>query len=379
MPKIQRKNVIIALKLLVFCALLIVLAVLFGTKDNPRTNDAPQYQTSSLTLDVFSPVAQKITASKEYIGFVMPVHSVGVRPFISGFIEDVRVSGGQNVQKGDILVVLRQAEYIARKNAAKAAVEQAQASFKNADSYYRRLTNAGSQAIAAADKDKAYAAFLTAKAALSQAKADYDLAVVNYDYTVIKAPVSGVVGNVSLTKGQYVSPAAQLFQIVQTNPIRVVFSITDKEYIDFLQSAAPLSDSVLKIRLSNGTSYPYTGKLRFTDNALDKKTNTLAVYADFENPDGLLISNAYVTVFLERFYDNAVFINSESVSLSPEGVSVQVVNNGKVSQKTVDVIAEKENGYVVKNTFNINDFIVLTPLLRQPSEKVSLNVISRKS
>ena len=73
------------------------------------------------------------------------------------------------------------------------------------------------------------------EAQLAAAKADYELAKVNYDYTVIQAPISGIVGNVSLTKGDYVSPSGQpLLSIIQYNPIRVVFSITDKDYLEVI-------------------------------------------------------------------------------------------------------------------------------------------------
>lgn len=81
--------------------------------------------------------------------------------------------------------------------------------------------------------DNAKASYLSAEAQLAAAKADYELAKVNYDYTVIQAPISGIVGNVSLTKGDYVSPSGQpLLSIIQYNPIRVVFSITDKDYLE---------------------------------------------------------------------------------------------------------------------------------------------------
>lgn len=129
-------------------------------------------------------------------------------------------------------MVLEQGEYKAQLDLARAGVMQAEAALENAATYYQRVQAAGNKAVAQADRDKAQAEYLSAKAALAQAQAQLAAAKVNYDYTIIRAPISGLIGTVEPTKGDYVSPAGTpLMTVIQTSPIQVVFSITDKDYI----------------------------------------------------------------------------------------------------------------------------------------------------
>ena len=170
-------------------------------------------------------IEREAEVEKNYIGYVTPVHDVSVRPYISGFVDEIRVKGGSEVKAGDVMVIIDQAEYKARLDAAKA-------SFNNSSVYYQRMQKAGARAVSKTELDNAKASFLSAEAALEQAKAALAEAQVNYDYTVIRATIDGVVGDVPLSKGDYVSPENVLLTVIQYNPIRVVFSITDKDYLE---------------------------------------------------------------------------------------------------------------------------------------------------
>lgn len=368
------------IKIILLCVLLVIVFMLAETslRSGGKTADgAKTAELPALVLDGVRPEPQKRVIERKYIGYVTPVHSVFVLPFISGFVGDVRVTGGQRVKKGDVLVVLQQQEYAARLSGAQAAVEQASAALENARSYYNRLTAAGAQAVSAADKDKARAAYLTAKAALSQAKADEALSKVNYDYTIIKATVTGVAGDVSLTKGAYVSPAGDpLFRIIQTSPIRVVFSVSDRDYLNMADSDG-LSDMVVRLILPNGEAYKQTGALEFTDNAIDRQTNSMAMYALFENPENKLVTNAYVTVLAARTYDDTVAVPQKAVSFSNKGARVQIVNNGVLASKTVDILDQRDDVYIVKNVFAKDDFVLSSPVAALPSNRsVRLNAVS---
>lgn len=368
------------IKIILLCVLLVIVFMLAETslRSGGKTADgAKTAELPALVLDGVRPEPQKRVIERKYIGYVTPVHSVFVLPFISGFVGDVRVTGGQRVKKGDVLVVLQQQEYAARLSGAQAAVEQASAALENARSYYNRLTAAGAQAVSAADKDKARAAYLTAKAALSQAKADEALAKVNFDYTIIKATVTGVAGDVSLTKGEYVSPAGEpLFRIIQTSPIRVVFSVSDRDYLNMTDSDG-LSGMVVRLILPNGEAYKQTGALEFTDNAIDRQTNSMAMYALFENPENKLVTNAYVTVLAARTYDDTVAVPQKAVSFSDKGARVQVINNGVLASKTVDILDQRDDVYIVKNVFAKDDFVLSSPIASLPSNRsVRLNAVS---
>lgn len=310
------------------------------------------------TVAVAPLVEQDLTVNKEYIGYVTPINQVVVHPYISGFLEEINVSGGEDVKIGEVLLVIEQSQYKAMLDSAKAAVSQAQADYNNAWSYYKRVKNAGTKAVSATETDNAKAKFLAAQAALSQAKANQEEALVNYNYTVITATIDGIIGNVALTKGDYVSPQVSLLTIIQYNPIRVVFSISDKDYLEEMNRASLFEGERILLKLADGRIYPYAGKFQYSDNQIDRSTNSISMYADFDNPDRVLVANAYVTVLVEKKYKGMV-VRKDLVSLLPEGDYIYVANGDNISRAQVSILSDYGNNYILKNSFKDGDKIVL--------------------
>lgn len=304
-------------------------------------------------------IEREAEVEKNYIGYVTPVHDVSVRPYISGFVDEIRVKGGSEVKAGDVMVIIDQAEYKARLDAAKAAVAQAEASFNNSSVYYQRMQKAGARAVSKTELDNAKASFLSAEAALEQAKAALAEAQVNYDYTVIRATIDGVVGDVPLSKGDYVSPENVLLTVIQYNPIRVVFSITDKDYLEEAGRPEMFAGETLRLKLADGAVYPQTGTFGYVDNQIDKSTNSIAVYADFANPDKRLVANAYVNVLVEKKY-RGMIVRKDLVYIEPDGSYIYVAGANGVVKTAVNILSEYgNNNYILKNTFTPGESIVL--------------------
>ncbi|MBO5443350.1 MAG: efflux RND transporter periplasmic adaptor subunit [Alphaproteobacteria bacterium] len=361
-------------------AVVLVLALLAGYYALKETQKAkPQTVTAAkeITLRVVPVKAEDVDIQKSYIGYVTPINEVSVLPYINGFLDKIMVSGGQDVSQGETLVVIKQDEYKANMDAARASVIQAEANFANAKSYYDRIKKAGAKAVSKTEVDSAKASYLSSQAAVAQAKANFALAKVNYDYTEIQAPVNGTVGEVSLTKGDYVSPGGQaLFKIIQYNPIRVVFSITDKDYLDELAQGKLFAQDEIRLRLSNGNIYAKPGQYRYVDNEIDRQTNSIAVYADFENEDKTLVANAYVDVLLNKTYKNGVLVRQNYVSREADGNYVYVVNGSQLSKVKVDIVAPVKNDYLLKNNFKRGDYLVIDKVSKMsPDQKIRIEIV----
>ena len=355
--------------------LLAVYAFSFSSADSAVSNP-PRSQ----TLNVLPLRPQDITITDSYVGYVTPIKSVDLVPNVSGYIEDVWVEGGQEVKVGDNLLMIDQREYKAALDAAQAAVTQARANLNNADAYYKRIKKAGAKAISQTEIDNAKAGYLSALAAVEQAKANRAKAQTLYDYTVLQASIDGVVGNVSLTTGNYVAPGtAALLSIIQYNPIRVVFSISDKEYLNALarKNGTLFANENIRLRLANGDLYPLAGEFKFTDNQIDKNTGSIAIYADFANPDHELTANAYVDVLLERTLKGGYLVRQNHVLLTPDGAYVYTVRNQRLSKIPVTIVAEQNGNYVLSNKFASDEYLVIDKVGKTaPDAKLKIKVIT---
>jgi len=225
-----------------------------------------------------------LAPADEYIAHVEPLQDVEVRPEVSGKIEQIHFEEGAFVSKGDLLFTIDRAAY-------QATADAAEAEMTRAKKRYDRLLKADERSVSASDLESAESDWLRGKAA-------YDLAMVDLEYTEIRAPISGRIGTAMIKPGNYVTAGMDhLARIVQLDPIRIVFSQTDREYLDMRRRELAGDATALeaKVILPDGTEFPTIGKKDFDENAMDPQTGTIAVRYLFDNADGLLLPGGFVT------------------------------------------------------------------------------------
>ena len=314
--------------------------------------------TNSLVLNAEPVNAQDIEFVNEYIGHIYPINEAHIKPYISGYIDKILVNGGQYVKKGDVLLVLEQAEYKASLDAAYANIIKAKANLNNAEVYFNR-TQKAKTSVSQTELDKAKADFLSAQASFEEATANFELAKVNFNYTVLTSPINGISGDVALTKGNYVSPSTDvLFSIVQLSPIRVRFSITDKEYLEKRTQKTMFEGEEILLKLSDGQIFPNKGTFKYTDNVIDKISNSIGIYADFENIGNTLIPNAYVTVLVRKVFSGVVKISKQNAILETDGVYVYIIRNEKIEKEKLNILADDNSFFIAQNTLSDADFLI---------------------
>jgi RND family efflux transporter MFP subunit len=316
----------------------ILLAGLFLTLAFPLivTAGPPDSDGSPPPLVTVAPVIlQDVNPPEEYVGHMEAIQTVDLQARVEGFLEQVNFKEGSYVHAGDLLYVIERAPYQANVKADKARVEQLQAMLTKAHQYLERVRTVRSGGVSASDIDNAVAEELRAKAQLEEARATLERSELNLGYTTIRAPISGRIGRTAYTAGNLVGPTSQpLARIVQIDPIRVVYSISENDMAAVqmaLKDAAQRSKNpvlVPSIRLSTGRTYQIAGQLDFVNNQVDAATGTIAVWAVFDNPDGLLVPGQYVTVLVTRSKPKLMPVVPQSAVLEDhEGSYVLVVGD----------------------------------------------------
>ena len=250
---------------------------------------------------------QDVNPAAENVGHVEAIQAVDLRARVEGFIEQVNFKEGHFVQAGDLLYLIEQAPYKATVAADKARLAQYQATLTKARQYLERVRTVRSGGVSATDLDNAVAEGLRVKGQLEEAQATLERSELNLGYTIIRAQISGRIGRTAFTKGNLVGPTSgPLARIVQLNPIRVVYSISENDLtaiqMALKDSSQKSKDPILipRIRLSNGEIYETAGHVDFVNNEVDAGTGTIAVWAVFDNHDGLLLPGQYVTVLVSQ-------------------------------------------------------------------------------
>ena len=254
------------------------------------------------TVSVRPVEARTYNLPERFVAHAEPVQEVDLLPQVDGYIEEIRFKEGDLIKAGDILYVLDGERYQAIVNQRKADLAAAEAEQRRADRYYDRMQKADARGITQLERDNAEAAADSAKAAVMQAKANLIVAEYDLKKTQVVAPISGQIGKTSAHVGDYVSPSkGALARIVQIDPMRISFPLTDRAYIGWrsaqLKGEAP--DYRLRLMLPDGSEYRQLGAWAFDDNTMSKETATIIMRLVFPNPNRMLIPNSYVTLLVD--------------------------------------------------------------------------------
>ncbi len=293
----------------------------------------------------------EVNPPNAYIGRVEPIQDVELRAQIGGYVEQVHFKEGARVKAGDLLFTIDAEQYEARVAVRKAEIGQAEAALDRAERYLNRLERSDARAITQADLDTARSDVAQGRAAVKQAVANLALAEIDLKHTRIIAPIDGRVGRTVANVGDYVSPSlGSLVRIVQVDPIRIAFSVTDKDYLKAIEhfGTERVQDALrIRFRLPTGTVPDVVGARDYEDNTMSADTATLSVRARFPNAHGLLVPDGYVTVLVDLANaPKSPVVPQEALLTDREGYFVYVVNEAGIAQRRPVSIGAKAEGRV---------------------------------
>ena len=302
-----------------------------------------------------------VLLGKNFIAKVEAINATDVVPQVSGYIDEVKFQDGSFVEEGDVLFVIDQKRYKAAVSSAEAALDKANASLKQIESdYHREKELYHDHMLSKADLELAESNLANAKANVKSAQAALDLAKLDLDYTEVRAPISGYIGKALLTKGNLATAGVnKLARVIQMDPIRVVFSITDKERLSGLDQMTTQKPDV-QISLPNGEKLDMPQAHLFADNEINAQTATMAVYAQTDNKENRLIPGNYVTVTvsLDKFRP-VILIPQTAVSQDATGQYVMTVSpSNTVVQKYITTGDMIDGKYVVVSGLEEGERIV---------------------
>lgn len=272
-------------------------------KPESKNNKAlamPPPQAQSVAVTEVKEMAYNL--AEKFVAHAEAMQEVDLLPQVDGYIKEMMFKEGDTVKEGQLLYVLDDERYQAVANQRKADLAAAEAELKRAERYYKRMLEADARGITQLERDNAQAAAESAKAGVLQAKANLVVAEYDLKKTKVFAPISGQIGKSNMYVGDYVAPSkGALARIIQIDPIRVTFPLTDRSYVAWraqqLNGSAP--DYRLRLLLPDGSEYSGLGEWAFDDNTMSKETATIIMRLKFPNPNRMLIPNSYVTLLVD--------------------------------------------------------------------------------
>lgn len=296
------------------------------------------------------------------LGSVQAFNTVSLKTRIDGQIMQVNFREGQDVNKGETLLVIDPRPYEVALAQAQANLQKDEAQLTNAKAQYDRNRVLYEQGvIAKQDLDTLQASFGTFEGTIASDKAAIKNAELNLTYCYIKSPIDGRIGLRQVDPGNYVtaSGGTALLVITQLHPIAVIFTIPQdqlQQVRDHMRQG-PLDVDAYS---SDDKTKLSSGKLLTIDNQIDATTGTVKLKAVFDNPDNNLWPNQFVNAhLLLEARKNAITAPAAALQRGPDGTFAYVVDaNNTVQMKPLQIALTQGSTAVVASGLQAGDKIV---------------------
>ena len=351
-----------------------ITATVFGvstSRAQPGAAEAPATPVSVATV-----VQSDVAAWDEFSGRLEAVERVDIRSRVAGTILAVHFREGTLVKKGDLLLTIDPAPYVADVERADAQVAAAQTRVAQAKGEQERSQRLWSeQAISKRELDERTNSQREAEANLRAAQAALQTAQLSLGYTRVSAPVSGRVGKLEVTQGNLVAAgpgAPVLTTLVSVSPIYASFDADEQVVAKALKEVGNsaggrnLDRIPVQMGTAASTDTPFVGRLQLVDNQVDAKSGTIRARAVFDNKDGQLMPGQFARVRMgQATQSTALLINERAVGTDQSKKFVLVVGaDNKAMYREVTLGASINGLRVVKDGLKANERIVVNGLQR---------------
>lgn len=312
-------------------------------KPQEAATSAPAEQAVTITT---KPVeTREVKRTVEMVGTLGGWEEITISNEMPGMIEQILVDLGDKVKKGRLLIrfdqrearlALAQAE--ANLQAARKALTQAQAEWRDAEVNLKRIKQLHSEGVIATSQlDVAQTRFDAIEAQVHAREADIDrfralvdLARKRLSDTEILAPIASEVRQRLVSIGEAVKEKTPLLHLVITDPLKLQGTVPER-FAPEIQVEQPVD-----VQVEAFAERMFPGVVQRVSPAVDVQTRSLALEAKVPNPKGLLKPGFFAKgLIVIGVNPQAVFVPEEAVYSYVGITKAFVVHDGTAQERQV--------------------------------------------
>jgi multidrug efflux system membrane fusion protein len=283
--------------------------------------------------------AMDVPVQMHEFGRASSPENVNVQPQVSGRIMEVRFVEGQEVKKGDILLVIDPRPFQASLEQAQGQLKSDQAQLElNRRNLQRAEQTGQGRFVSAQEVDTDRAQVQIYEGAIIRDQAAIDQANLNLEYCYVRSPIDGRTGRRLVDAGNFVSTGgAILVNIQRQDPLYVDFTVSENELARVRQNMAEGNRLAVGAVVPSKPDVVKAGTLSFLDNSVSTQSGTAMLRATIPNPDRFLWPGQYVDVTLTlTTLKHAPVVPSQTVQIGGKGTYLFTVGqDNTVEQRLV--------------------------------------------
>ena len=333
-------------------------------KEAPAPPPPPVVQVMEIT-------ATNAPRDTEVIGQLDSPQNVEVRARVEAFVEKVLFVEGTEVKEGAPLFALDKKPFQERLAAANGMLAEAKAALNKYDKDVARLTPlALKRAIPQQDLDNALASVEVGKAGVLSAQARVESMQLDLGYCDVHAPISGLIGAKQVSVGELVGKGQPTLMATMStlDPIWFYCAISEVQYLkaesEVRRTGKQIAELPVSLILADGSVHPAKGKFVFIDRAVDTKTGTLRVRAEFANAEKLLRPGMFARIKVDLgVLPNSILVPERAVAELQGKNFVWVIGpDNKATQRAVKLGETVGGTVMVLEGLQAGDRIVIEGL-----------------
>lgn len=308
---------------------------------------------------VVKPMVKDTFLTNEYVADIEAEKNVEIRLRISGFVDNIYVKEGQEIRQGDLLFYINDAEYKTHLASMKAMLASARAEVQVAQVEQKRVKSLVSQNILSpSEEDVANSKLEAARAKAEEAASQVAFAEIQLSYTRIKAPFNGVIDRIPLKQGSLVKEGDLLTTISDIKNVYAYFHISEIEYLSILK-ADWVKNGEARLVLSDGSLYPFLGKIEAAESEIDEGTGSIAFKAFFPNPEKLLKHGASGKLQIRIPSENTLLIPQKCIFEQQDKNYVYVVDAANtVRRRSIETGRRLGNLIIVNSGLSKDEILI---------------------
>jgi RND family efflux transporter MFP subunit len=300
-------------------------------------------------VDVLEVDAQKVNYVVTAPGTTEAFERVQVTSRVSGAVDRVAFADGQEVKKGDVLVLIDSERYRLSVNSAKAALEKAQAAQKDVEGQVSRREGAMQQhpgLIPGEELETYRTKTLTAKADTSVASENLKVAELNLRDSQVRAPMDGIIQTRTVETGQYVNAGYVMATLLRQEPMLLKFQVDPQE-------APRLKPGMKATFTMRETQRTFEATLKLVNAAADPTTHMVGVTGEV-TPDEhkyWLRPGAFCDVSVDiGATREAPIIPRNATRATDHGYVTYVIENDVAQERVITLGMSTKDGWVEVRT-----------------------------
>ena len=214
-----------------FSPILIILLAVLSLSLSACNMHEEQPRQEPPQIVVTTPVEMDVTITQPYVCQIHSRNHIEVQALQDGYLDQVLVTEGQRVTKGQVMFKILPTLYKARFEAEKARAKLAFIKWDNTNKLYLNKRSDGSALAVVSDQEVA-----KAEAEMNEANAKRDLAEAELNFTEVTAKFDGIVDRLYRQQGSLIEKRDILTTLSDNSLMWVYFNVPEARYLDYMAS-----------------------------------------------------------------------------------------------------------------------------------------------